>query len=172
MLVKKSSGKRHESTHGGNHDEYQMNILEYQAQMEQLLKTSVLFHSSPSRPLPTFGPEEIETGGILGMGGFCVVREVNHINLDPNLNHLEPTEFQIARLVTTESRQFMSKYCQRDDHDRYAIKKLKSKFEDEKHRTRGMMDLAIEAEYLSRELLLLYNYEQTMSRAFSLMSLF
>ena len=167
MLVKKSSDKRHESTHGGNHDEYQMKILEYQAQMEQLLKTSVLFHSSPSRPLPTFGPEEIETGGILGMGGFCVVREVNHINLDPNLNHLEPTEHS-----ETESRQFMSKNCQRDGHARYAIKKLKSKFEDEKHRTRGMMDLAIEAEYLSRELLLLYNYEQTMSRAFSLMSLF
>lgn len=119
-------------------------MLEYEAQMDHLLKNSALFHSSPSRPLPTFGPEELEVGGILGMGGFCVVREVNRINLDPNLNHLEPAEHS-----ETESREFMSKNTLRDGHARYAIKRLKSKFEDNKHRTRGMMDLAIEAEYLS-----------------------
>lgn len=147
MLTKKNSVKRHESTHGGNHDEFNSRLLEYEAQMENLVKNSTLFHSSPTRPLPTFGPGEVEFGGILGMGGFCVVREVTCINLDPSLNHLEPMEHS-----ETESREFMSKNTLRDGHARYAIKRLKEKFEDDKRRTRGMMDLAIEAEYLSREL--------------------
>jgi len=43
----------------------------------------------------------------------------------------------------------MAHNSQRNNSARYAIKMMKQKFDEEKFRYRGMLDLAIEAEYLS-----------------------
>jgi hypothetical protein len=73
------------------------------------------------------------------------------INLDPSLSHLQP-KFQEKdnEFHETETREYMSNYCLRAKSPRYAIKMMKKHFDDEKHKFRGMLDLAIEAEYLSR----------------------
>lgn len=145
-LLKDNTHRRHESVHGGDNDEYKDIMSAYEQQMRDLRKTSDFFHSSSSRTLPTFSSNEVRVGGILGMGGFCVVREVTSIQLDPIFSHLDSIEHK-----EIESREFMSNNCHREGHSRYAIKRLKTSFEQEKQRYRGMMDLAIEAEYLSRE---------------------
>ena len=157
-------------------------LSKYDKALQTLKQQSSFLSETPSRHVPHFGSNEITFGSILGVGGFCTVREVTQITLDPTLSHLQPNiniiinsdkdkdkdkdtdgadldldlgldldlhadaEFQFHE---TETREHMAQNCIRNNHSRYAVKKIKQKFEDEKFRYRGMFDLAIEAEYLS-----------------------
>ena len=149
-------------------------LSKYDKALQTLKQQSSFLSETPSRHVPHFGSNEITFGSILGVGGFCTVREVTQITLDPTLSHLQPNinvddadaeihtdpyhpyhpdldadadaEFQFHE---TETREYMAQNCIRNNHSRYAVKKIKQKFEDEKFRYRGMFDLAIEAEYLS-----------------------
>lgn len=155
MFHKLTGGKkevRHESVHCTSIiSEKEQTLLKYEQEFQKLQTESRFLRESPSRSVPKFGRNEIEVGPVLGIGGFCTVNEVVAINLDPSLSHLQPA-FQVkdGAFHETETREYMSKYCLRVKSARYAIKRMKKNFDDEKAKCRGMLDLAIEAEYLSR----------------------
>ena len=125
-------------------------LAKYEQELETMKKKSLFLKDDNSRCVPKFGLDEIKVGNLLGVGGFCSVREIKDITLDPSLSHLQP-EFQVkdAEFHETETRDYMSKSFLRHKSARYAVKQMKVKFDDEKQRCRGMFDLAIEAEYLS-----------------------
>lgn len=156
MLKKKKSKKiiRHESEHHGitqpTQSPREQILSKYDKELQEIINNSSLLSELTSRCVPQFGANEIEFGPVLGVGGFCAVREVKSITLDPSLSHLQPS-FQVrdTEFHETETRKYMATHCMRDTSARYAIKKLKQEFKEEKYRYRGMLDLAIEAEYLS-----------------------
>lgn len=150
----KAKAKRHESVH---HQEdtvvatlIEETLSKYELQLLAMKKDSEFLTDQPSRFVPKFGIDEVFIGSILGVGGFCSVREVKTITLDPSLSHLQP-EFQVkdGEFHDTETRTYMSKNCTRDEASRYAVKKMKQKFDNEKQRCRGQFDLAIECLYLA-----------------------
>ena len=147
---KEPRSKRHESEHEAAEAGDDQILTKYELELDRIKRESVFLSDTPSRCVPYFGLEEIELGAVLGVGGFCAVREVKEIRLDPSLAHLQP-EFQVkdAEFYQTETRKYMEGNLIRDNSSRYAVKSLKRKFEEEKHRYRGMLDLAIEAEFLS-----------------------
>jgi len=144
---------RHESEHP-QHDSLETvreeTLTRYEQVLETLKNESIFLSDAPSRRVPEFGPDEIDIGEVLGVGGFCAVREVKDMRLDPSLSHLQP-EFQEDddEFRGSETRDYMSLNFLRDQSSRYAIKRMKQQFDDEKQRHRGMLDLALEAEYLS-----------------------
>jgi hypothetical protein len=125
-------------------------LTKYEQDLQTIIKESSFLSEMPSRCVPQFGSNEIEIGSILGIGGFCAVREVSGITLDPSLSHLQPSyQARDSEFHETETRTYMAHNSQRNNSARYAIKMMKQKFDEEKFRYRGMLDLAIEAEYLS-----------------------
>jgi len=155
-MIKKitgTKGRRHESVHSSIDiipSERDQILAKYEQEFQKLRAESSFLSEHPSRFVPKFGHHEIEAGPILGLGGFCAVREVIGISLDPYLSHLQPdAQVKDGEFHETETREYMAKYCLRVKSARYAIKKMKKEFEDEKLKYRGMLDLAIEAEYLS-----------------------
>jgi|AntRauTorckE5430_2_1112549.scaffolds.fasta_scaffold13269_2 serine/threonine protein kinase len=154
-MFKKSKDKkneRHESQHHTTDVTALRNktLSKYEEEFVVMKKNSLFLREDNSRWVPKFGLDEVKVGNLLGVGGFCSVREVKDITLDPSLSHLQP-EFQVkdVEFHETETRNYMAKSCIRQTAARYAVKKMKLKFDDEKQRCRGMLDLAIEAEYLS-----------------------
>lgn len=115
------------------------------------------------REFPKFDAAEIESGPLLGTGGFSGVREALKI-LDNASESKEssPTEeeenlLQQGGVVSgpheehyevESAREFMAKHCLRFGSARYCIKRLKSEL-NEVERARGALDLAIEIKYLS-----------------------
>ncbi len=150
MFSKKKTDKRLESEHP--HADTDNDVLKrYENELETLVAESAFFKSNPPRPIPQFGSNELEMGDLLGIGGFCAVREVKSITLSPSLSHLQP-KLDTTQNSETLTRQYMAENTQRDGDARYAIKRLKQKFDndnDDKKKHRGMLDLAIEASYLS-----------------------
>lgn len=139
------------------------------------------------RLMPTFRPEEITLGKVLGTGGFGVVNEIAKFTLDlpgcesedeaqeaeqkvgvGNSNHdREYGDPALAIESTTEknsaeqelhdshvhydirqARCLMEKRCARKGVTRYALKRLHNNL-SELERARGMVDLAVEAKFLS-----------------------
>lgn len=119
------------------------------------------------RSVPTFRPEEISLGPALGKGGFGVVNEISKLTLDEEIqDEYSPQKFpSSSQIVCVEqeedlsignhihydirkARYFMVKRCQRRGTARYALKRLHSNL-TELERARGMVDLAVEAKYLS-----------------------
>jgi hypothetical protein len=114
------------------------------------------------RKMPVFRPEEITLGGILGKGGFGVVNVVSKFTLDDAGEFLskdkpdstESIEISMAAESTqvhydvTKARSVMSRRCERNGDYRYALKRL---HDDLGHveQARGMVDMAVEAKFLS-----------------------
>lgn len=138
------------------------------------------------RLLPSFRPEEITLGKILGKGGFGVVHGIDKFTLDPEEQEYQEKraeqevadsldradgdddndkrERRVSTVATTpedlsrhgshvhydvrKARHWMDKRCERDGAARYALKRLHSTL-NEFELARGMIDLAVEAKYLS-----------------------
>lgn len=154
-MLRKVKGKkenRHESVHStAILSERDQTLTRYEQEFQKLQIESSFLSEHPTRFVPKFGRNEIQIGPVLGVGGFCTVREVSGISLDPSLSHLQPDcQASDGEFHETETREYMSRNCLRAKSVRYAIKAMKKQFEDEKLKYRGMLDLAIEAEYLSR----------------------
>jgi hypothetical protein len=139
------------------------------------------------RSMPSFRPEEISLGKILGTGGFGIVNEVTKFTLDPddclpneqnnpNSNPgrsnavsgdgsdddnddavdtqiVEPKPEELSsgdhfHYDIRKARHMMDQRCMRKGVARYALKRLHTGL-SELERARGMVDLAVEAKYLS-----------------------
>jgi len=129
------------------------------------------------RLMPVFRPEEISLGKTLGSGGFGVVNEIIKFTLDPE-EESEQKEYQRQKLINgtspnhpgrvstvistpeelsqtnhvhydvRQARHWMTKRCLRKGVARYALKRLHGELTDVE-KARGMIDLAVEAKYLS-----------------------
>lgn len=119
------------------------------------------------RPMPTFRPEEISLGKILGTGGFGIVNEVSKFSLDEDhhdsckdepeddqhkdddedLSPFFPPDTDVHYEIT-KARRLMEKRAVRNGICRYAIKRLHGDL-TQLEKTRGMIDLAIEAKFLA-----------------------
>ena len=138
-------------------------LVQYQTLFSKQLSQSYFFKNVPRKPIPSFSRGDLTIGSRLGMGGFCVVREVTAIhslmiNDDPmeqsDDNNREASgeyddeeEDQIH-----QTRLYMTENVYRDNKARYAIKHLRkdlSKTDNGASHYRGMVDLALEAQFLS-----------------------
>ena len=131
------------------------------------------------RAMPTFRPEEISLGKTLGTGGFGIVNEIRKFTLDKDeeisrASTQDDSEQSISNSENGETgkkkrifvkqdsgevndmlhydvdkaRKFMQRKCHRAGEPRYAIKMLHGRL-SEFERARGMIDMAVEAKYLS-----------------------
>lgn len=126
------------------------------------------------RPMPTFRPEEITLGRELGRGGFGVVCEIKNFSLDPEdqppenpqesnggekdssekvdqslgkSNHLSEIA-DSEHYAIDKARQLMAGRPHKNGSARYALKMLHNEL-SQVEKARGMIDLALEAKYLS-----------------------
>ena len=129
---------------------------------------ALIFKTHPARQLPSFQRSELKYGPILGVGGFCVVKEIRKVTLCAQtttgvLSEDEAAVTAAAAAATMEknslladddhydistAREQISNRCLRDGDARYAVKFLHpelSKLEN----ARAIIDLALEAKYLS-----------------------
>jgi serine/threonine protein kinase len=129
---------------------------------------AVIFKNHAAREIPSFEPNELKFGPILGVGGFCVVREVFEVRLkghgkgEKKRESVDDAKVKAAvrRLGTSdevendefyhisEARELMAKNYKRDGDARYAVKYLHNDLKPLEE-ARGRIDLAIEAKYLS-----------------------
>lgn len=120
------------------------------------------------RPMPTFKHSEIELGRTLGAGGFGIVSEITAFDLvkedeeaakeDSNTGNgavgvgISPSATEMyeddSHYDISEARGLMQKRCLRRGVTRYALKRLHDDL-TEVEKARGMIDLAVEAKYLS-----------------------
>lgn len=129
------------------------------------------------RLMPMYRHEEITLGKVLGKGGFGIVSEITKFTLDPEesdaqekvANEILGDDFDahtnecVSKTVSNpeemtdgyhvhydvrKARKWMEKKCQRNGVSRYALKRLHDHL-SEVERARGMIDLAVEAKYLS-----------------------
>ena len=131
------------------------------------------------RLMPVFRPEEISLGKTLGTGGFGIVNEITKFTLDPEEESEQQEEMEhhlgggangdnshpgrVSTVVSSleelshtnhvhydvrKARYWMEKRCQRRGVARYALKRLHGGL-SELEQARGMIDLAVEAKYLS-----------------------
>lgn len=98
---------------------------------------------------------ELQLGTFLGEGGFCVVKEVSGINLDPDAENVSCYEEQNILMEDggkiVQDRTFIASHAIREGCKRYAIKKLSSKLIHRSNGTfvSGVIDLAMEVKYLA-----------------------
>lgn len=132
----------------------------------------------PMRDYPLFQESEIEIGPVLGIGGFCVVYEVEKFKLNDEISTtneakdpIEPEDDSTTpntipsskhplddnesgehhHYVASTARNLMANNVLRNGRDaRYAIKRLDAEHLSELELARGMIDLAIETKFLSR----------------------
>ncbi|CAB9498375.1 Inhibitor of nuclear factor kappa-B kinase subunit beta [Seminavis robusta] len=126
------------------------------------------------RPMPMFRHTEIELGRTLGAGGFGVVNEVTAFDLEkePEISTEGEKEEESkkedgdskkvaisntpggdlyeddAHYEVSVARELMANRCLRRGVTRYALKRLHDNL-SEVEKARGMIDLAVEAKYLS-----------------------
>jgi hypothetical protein len=134
-----------------------------------------IFRFQKCKDFPSFDRAEIDSGSLLGQGGFSDVFEVLNITLTPDANDAVATEALVGDADIKEegifqklgdggggaaaaddaeedhydldtARSHMSKRCLRFGSARYAIKRLRGDL-SELDRVRGMIDLAIEIQF-------------------------
>ncbi|KAL7462145.1 hypothetical protein ACHAXS_002535 [Conticribra weissflogii] len=134
--------------------------------VEEKSKASTIFDEEAESQVPRFDKSECKLGRVLGRGGFCVVSEILHFNLEKHspldvtstngdaLVDEEEDEFGELRYdggVLVQDRQFMARRCLRKGkHARYAIKTLSDDcLKDPERFVGGVIDLAIESRFLA-----------------------
>lgn len=123
--------------------------------LEAKTRESTCFSSTSEQRLPRFNPTELQLGTFLGEGGFCVVKEVSGINLDPDAENVSCYEEQNILMEDggkiVQDRTFIASHAIREGCKRYAIKKLSSKLIHRSNGTfvSGVIDLAMEVKYLA-----------------------
>ena len=130
----------------------------YQTLYTNQLTQSHFFKHVARNPIPSFSKQDLTIGSILGTGGFCVVREVTEIHplkgtteMSPNVN-AQHGGGDNDDDDDEETRLYMTENVYRAGKARYAIKRLRTDLsltEDGASQYRGMLDLALEAEFLS-----------------------
>mmetsp|Transcript_17474 Transcript_17474/g.29633 ORF Transcript_17474/g.29633 Transcript_17474/m.29633 type:complete len:425 (-) Transcript_17474:1656-2930(-) len=90
-------------------------------------------------PLPTFAGTEMKMGRVLGKGGFSVVSELQSIKLDE--------VYDTSEEETRIRKEFAMTCSGPDRTSRYVVKMLRTDLPEDEH-TKGVVDLAIEAEFL------------------------
>jgi len=90
--------------------------------------------------LPKFAYSELQIGRVIGKGGFSVVSEINGIKLDD--------VYDTSDEETKLRKDFTLKCRGQSPNNRFVVKTLRTDLPDEEH-TKGVVDLAIEAEFLS-----------------------
>lgn len=111
------------------------NVANY---FQEVCKKSQIFNAGLESKIPKYNLNELVLGRVLGRGGFCTVNEVSKISLVSS--HEEGNN--------EEARGHMSREYRRDGDARYAIKKLHTDL-DKDGTIKGIMDLALEAKFLS-----------------------
>jgi serine/threonine protein kinase len=84
---------------------------------------------------------EITLGRVVGEGGFCTVSEITSVDLDELYDDVGDEE------ETKNRKDFRAAVNQRSTADRYVLKTLRNDLVEEDH-VKGVLDLAIEAEFL------------------------
>jgi hypothetical protein len=113
---------------------------------------------NPSSFSLSLSTTELRIGRVLGRGGFCAVSEVTKIILEETESEKSSStggvdkfkdEHQIHNFV--QDRSFMETHCVRQGKDcRYAVKRLlESNTNDTQTFINGVVDLALEARFLS-----------------------
>ena len=130
------------------------------------------FRRNEARTLPAFGGGELGNGPVLGVGGFCDVREIPALRLDGVDNEAEAEadtdpDTQHRRVVVdrteevptddhdhhyamepAEARAYMARHCLRHGEARYAVKRVKADLPP-LEMAHGALDLAVEARFLA-----------------------
>jgi hypothetical protein len=125
---------------------------------------ALIFKSHPVRELPSFQRSELKFGPVLGVGGFCVVKEIRKVTLCAQTTGvlLDAAAATAGAMEKNDSlavdddehydistaREHISKRCLRDGDARYAVKFLHPDLSKLEH-ARAVIDLALEAKYLS-----------------------
>lgn len=126
---------------------------------------ALIFQTHPAREVPSFQRSELKFGPVLGVGGFSVVKEIRKVTLlAKNTRNISSDDKACAvaaaavekhDLLTDDehydistAREQISKRCLRDGDARYAVKFLHPELSKLEH-ARGIIDLALEAKYLS-----------------------
>ena len=99
---------------------------------------------------------ELTYGAVLGVGGFSAVLEIRGVQLEstgtgtgqPMAEDSRPDDGDEDFYMISTARDHIAKRCLRDGEARYAVKMLYP-HQDPLTLARGMVDLAIEAKYLS-----------------------
>jgi len=128
-------------------------------------KASDIFDEEAENSMPRFKTSELDSGKVLGRGGFCIVNEIRTFKLeanssldkksgDDNLMDEEEDEFGELRYdggVLVQDRKFMSRRCLRQGkHARYAVKTLREEcLRDPERFVGGVIDLAVESRFLA-----------------------
>jgi serine/threonine protein kinase len=142
------------------------------AKAEKILRDvdqAEIFKTYPARELPSFQRSELEFGPVLGVGGFCVVKEIRKVTLRSQTvlgkgNLKTPVKTTGTRKAAatgkndalmddehydiSTAREQIASRCLRDGDARYAVKFLHPELSKLEH-ARGIIDLALEAKYLS-----------------------
>jgi serine/threonine protein kinase len=111
--------------------------------LEDNLAKSVVIDKSKESILAHFALSEIHKGKKLGSGQFGNVFQVDGVDIS------DEAEIDTEQM---DEREFIAKFCHRDasEEARYAIKILKAEVvEDPQMFVRGLIDLAMEANFLS-----------------------
>ena len=131
-------------------------LVQAEKELERKTNETPIFSNQAERRIPMFDNAELSLGKILGKGGFCKVLEVVKVTLKDGVaakaskeRQSQPGELKSGSIL--QDRDFMHQYFLRDGKDyRYAIKVLKDEaFQDVPTFINGVVDLAIEARFLS-----------------------
>jgi len=117
---------------------------------EKSAKTHV-FRLDLEERYPRFNMRELSYGRVLGQGGFCIVREVKKIDLQPD--HFRESCPTDRYDLEQKDRKFMKDRCIRHGDARYAVKQLHVSPHDEgdgaSRYCEGLVDLAMEVKFLA-----------------------
>jgi len=126
-------------------EEQDILLTRYAKELQNLKEDSKFFteHNRSHHPIPKFVFGELDVGNILGVGGFCTVREIRGITLLDgdddadtdtksikdtinNTNNSNSTGGLDIQFADASTRTYMSQNTLRDSHSRYAIKQLRT----------------------------------------------
>ena len=140
-------------TIGGYSESHLLNLAK--KLLDRKSSETPIFDLDAENHIPKFKSDELFIGKLLGRGGFCKVSEVTKVALkDGVAEQIHPNSEQKGgeKVVTVlQDRNFMQAHYLRSGSDyRYAIKMLRDDaVNDEQTFINGIVDLAIEARFLS-----------------------
>jgi len=110
----------------------------------EIESNSDIFNEMQENKYARFDREELNFEKVLGRGGFCVVSEINSINLNSK------TVKEPEGINGSNTRKYMSTHFMRNKHGRYAVKLLSKECRKNKMlHLKGAIDLAVETKFLA-----------------------